>query len=181
MKTRFLKILEEIKLREDERDDDWANKGAGVIFMSRDSGKVLVGLRSKHVDEPHTWGTFGGGIESGEDPKEAAAREAYEEADYSVREDDIHPLYIHKDPDSNFRYYNFLVLVPNQFKIRAFNTEFDGDWEDDEGSNWETEDAKWVFLDELPDPLHFGLKNVLDDPKSIEILKELSERFSAST
>ncbi len=180
MKKRFLEILEEVKLSEDEREDDWANKGAGAIFMARDTGKLLLGLRSEFVDESGTWGTWGGGIEAGEDPKEAAAREAYEEADYSAREEDIHPLYVHEDPESGFRYYNYLIIVPNQFKIRPFNKDFDGDWKNDDGSNWETEDAKWFEFGDWPGPLHFGLKNLLKDPKSMEILKNLSERFSAS-
>lgn len=182
MKTRFLKILEEVKLKEDEREDDWADEknGAGVIFMARDTGRMLISFRSEHVDEPHTWGTWGGGIERGESPKEAAAREAYEEADYSTREEDIHLLYIHNDPDSDFKYFNYLVVVPTQFKIPVYNREFDGDWKNDDGSNWESENAKWVEFGDWPSPLHFGLKNVLEYPKSMKILKELSEKFSAA-
>ena len=178
MKKTFLEYLSAIDLSEDERDDDWAQKGAGAIFMSRDSGRMLLSYRSEHVDEPHTWGTWGGGIEKGEDPKEAAARECYEEADYSPREEDIHLLYVHEDEESGFQYFNYLILVPHQFKVPAYNEEFDGDWKDDDGSQWESEDAGWFKFGNWPKPLHFGLKNLLKDTKSMRILKELSERFS---
>lgn len=164
MKKRFLQIL-----REYENDHGaglaktgfWGKAGAGVIFMARDTGRILLPFRSAYVEQPHTWGTWGGAIDQGENPAEAAAREAYEEAGYSPRPNDIIPLYVFKHT-SGFRYYNFLVLVPHEFEPRA-----------GEGHAWETEGADWFEVGDWPSPMHFGLKNLLSDPKSIKTIQDL--------
>lgn len=38
----------------------WGNAGAGVILFAKDTGRVLLALRSPYVNEPNTWGTIGG-------------------------------------------------------------------------------------------------------------------------
>jgi hypothetical protein len=43
----------------------WGNRGAGCIIRARDTGRMLVGLRSEEVDEPLTLGTWGGAVDPG--------------------------------------------------------------------------------------------------------------------
>ena len=170
MKKTFLQILEQTQ---DEKHGQalrqtgfWGKAGAGAIFMARDTGRILLPFRSEDVLEGNTWGTWGGAIDEGETPKEAAARESYEEAGYSPRPEDIIPLYVFKH-QSGFRYFNFLILVPREFG-----------WEPSPEAAWETEYAQWFEHGNWPSPMHFGLKNLLRDPKSSETIYELSKRFS---
>lgn len=136
----------------------WGNRGAGVLFLARDTGRILFPFRSKKVEQPNTWGTFGGAIDPGEDPLEAAVREAEEESQKKIskKHDDIIPLFVFKSPTTTFRYYNYLVVVDSEFKPKL---------------NWETEDYKWVRFNEWPSPLHFGVEELLKDQESIRKIK----------
>ena len=127
----------------------FGNRGAGIILYCPETDKFLLGLRSQQVNEPGQWGTFGGKIEDGEDPKEAAIRETREEIDYhgpiSLR-----LLRIFKN--ANFEFYNYFGTVPREFKPRL---------------DWENSDARWFRLDEFPKNLHFGLQHILPDLQSV--------------
>lgn len=147
---------------EDERF--WGNRGAGILLIAKDTGRLLLVLRSQEVNEPGTWGIPGGAIDD-EDESEvsAAKREAHEEVGYRGNIE-IHQSYIFKA--AKFRYFNFIGIVPNEFTPRL-------DWENDE--------AEWFSLDELPSPLHFGLKALLQNAgKQIADLssnREINEAF----
>jgi len=39
------------------------NKGAGVFVFCSKTKRFLLGLRSEGVDEPNTWGIFGGALD----------------------------------------------------------------------------------------------------------------------
>ena len=52
---------------------------AGCIFISKDTGRILLAHRSGRVLEPHTWGTWGGKVDEGESPTQAVVREIEEE------------------------------------------------------------------------------------------------------
>lgn len=121
----------------------WGKQGAGCIILARSTGRILLPHRSSRVQEPNTWGVWGGAIDSDEDPGRAARREAEEEAGYSGNISMI-PLSVFSKGD--FRYHNFLAVVDDEFEPRL---------------NWETQDAVWTTLDSLPSPLHFGLRHVL--------------------
>jgi len=58
------------------------------------------------------------------------------------------PMYIFHDQKSGFKYYNFLAVVDDEFTPNL---------------NWETDNFKWVELDEVRhlSPLHFGLRVLL--------------------
>lgn len=132
----------------------WGKRGAGSIIVARDTGRVLLPLRSDAVMEPGTWGTWGGAIDAGEDPAEAARREAREEAGATTIEKMI-PLYVYRD-GQKFTYFNFLAVVPTEFKPQL---------------NRETEEARWVKPGEWPSPLHPGLRRLLADRASLEKIK----------
>jgi len=137
----------------------WGNAGAGVLPICPSTQRILVGLRSNEVNEPNTWGTFGGAIDNTEKPETSARRELAEELGYRGHIKLI-PAYIYTSPGGNFKYFNFLGVVDEEFKPRL---------------DWENDDAQWMTLDEiesLPN-IHFGLKNLLEKekPKIISILQ----------
>lgn len=137
----------------------WGKQGAGCIIVAKNTGRILLPHRSAHVLEPHTWGTWGGAIDSDEDPQEAARREVEEEAGYSGSADLI-PLAVFQK--GNFKYHNFLAVVNDEFRPQL---------------NWETQDYDWFEFGDWPSPLHMGLewllqkdgtkiKNIIDSFKS---------------
>jgi 8-oxo-dGTP pyrophosphatase MutT (NUDIX family) len=99
------------------------------------------------VQEPNTWGVWGGAIDSEEDPEEAAKRELEEEAGY---QGDIEMIPLSVFSKNSFRYYNFLAIIDEEFEPQL---------------NWETQGYKWTSLDNLPSPLHFGLQWLISQDK----------------
>lgn len=134
-------------------DRFWGNRGAGILLIAKDTGRLLLVLRSKYVNEPGTWGIPGGKIDDEESPNSAALREAQEELGYSGTIDTI-PAHVFKA--GNFRFYNFLGVIPTEFKPTL---------------NWENSDANWFSLSDLPSPLHFGVQSLLTN--SADKVKEI--------
>ena len=121
----------------------WGQAAAGCIFIAKDTGRILLAHRSDSVDQPDTWGTWGGKIDGDESPKDAIQREVEEET--GIEEFfKIHPLWVYKD--GNFKYYNFLVITQFEFTPRL---------------NWENDDFGWVEFGQWPRPLHFGLRELI--------------------
>lgn len=137
----------------------WGDEAAGILPICRSTGKILISFRGEQVNEPHTWGIFGGKMDKGETPEEAAKRELVEETCYQGKYELI-PAYIFIAPGNKFKYHNFIGIVEDEFK-----PDYD----------WETENSKWVTLDELIkiQPKHFGLKKLLDN--SMEIIKKFAK------
>jgi len=127
----------------------WGAQGAGVLPIAEDTGRLLIAHRSTHVNEPGTYGVWGGAIDPGEDPKEAARRELSEEAAYRGRIKLI-PAHVYTSPGGDFKYHNFIGIVESEFDPRL---------------DWETQGYKWVTYIELLDMrnrLHFGLEELID-------------------
>jgi 8-oxo-dGTP pyrophosphatase MutT (NUDIX family) len=123
----------------------WGRAGAGAIMVAADSRRILLPHRSMRVEQPGTWGVWGGAMDGDENPAEAARREVEEEAGAtSVLQ--MVPLYVFSKGD--FRYHNFLAVVPHEFKPNL---------------NWETQGYEWVEYGDWPSPMHFGLKALLDN------------------
>lgn len=117
----------------------WGSAGAGGIFLAKDTGRYLIAKRSAAVNEPNTWGTWGGKLDGDETAKEALEREIKEESGYSG-EYTLKWLYTFQR--GNFRFDNYLIAVPHEFEPTH---------------SWETSDHKWVRHGEWPKPLHFGM------------------------
>lgn len=136
-------------------ESHWGGKdgAAGCIVFARDTGRFLFGFRSREVDNSHLWSTFGGAIHPGMNPSKVAQMELTEETGYrgpiSMRF-----LYLYKDGD--FRYYNYLGIVDNEFKPHL---------------NWENDNAAWVKYGNWPDPLHPGTAQALAN--SISRIKQI--------
>jgi len=123
----------------------WGAQGAGAIVMARSTGRFLLPLRSRHVEQPGTWGVWGGAIDANEVPATAAKREIVEEAGYEG-EIEIVPLVVFES--GSFRYHNHLAIVEEEFTPQL---------------NWETERAEWFEFEDFPQPLHFGLLYMLEN------------------
>jgi len=121
----------------------WGNAGAGGIFYAKSTGKYCLAYRSKYVNEPHTWGVWGGAIDENESPEQAVKREIHEEAGYTGQFK-MKPLHVYKSGD--FTYHTFLIEVEDEFTPHL---------------DWETEKYGWFALDEFPKNLHFGLKPII--------------------
>lgn len=137
----------------------WGNLGAGVLPICKKTGKILVSYRSKYVNEPHTWGIFGGKLDEGFDKniQEVAKREFIEETGYNGKIQLI-PAYVYNT--EGFEYHNFIGLVDHEFVPEL---------------DWETEKIKWVDFEEFIKlyPKHFGLKALIKN--DLEKIKKYSK------
>lgn len=137
----------------------WGKQGAGCLFLAQDTGRICIAHRSGQVEQPNTWGTWGGAIDSGEDPAIAVQREVKEEAGYTGP---LHliPLYTFKHR-SGFKYYNFLALIDKEFTPIT---------------DWETQGSDWFEYGDWPTPLHPGLVTLLRDPGSIATIQKYASK-----
>jgi 8-oxo-dGTP pyrophosphatase MutT (NUDIX family) len=158
--------LHDIFVRMNENDDKahaqalqqtgfWGRAGAGCLFFAQDTGRFLVGHRSQAVEQPGTWGTWGGAIDRGEDPALAVKREAHEETGYNGPVT-VEPLLVFRKND--FRYSNFLLIVEQEFTPRL---------------NWENQGFRWCDWGAWPRLLHFGLVSLLQDAASAATMQRL--------
>ena len=133
---------------EDDPDENaegfFGKKGAGCLFLALNSGNVLIGKRSAKVMEPGTWGTWGGKIDGNENPVEALERELREECGFTQQADYIGVCVFR---EGEFEYFNYLVTVKQEFQPTL---------------NDETDDFEWTNINNLPQPLHFGLEDALN-------------------
>lgn len=144
----------------------WGTEAAGCIFVARDTGRILLAHRSNEVDyEPETWGTWGGKVDAGETPKDAVEREVEEETGFSGRYK-IHPLYVYRDGE--FSYHNYMVIVPFEFTPQL---------------NWENQGSAWVEYGQWPEPLHFGMEELIKHSgtkiqRVIELVKKRKSKMN---
>ena len=132
-----------------ESNGFWGNQASGILPICESTGRILIGLRSLNVNEPHTWGNFGGAIglddngmeEESLSPKDNALKEMEEELGYYG---DIRLIDSYIFEQDGFRYSNYIGLVREEFEPEL---------------NWETETTKWVSFDELlsQNDKHYGL------------------------
>lgn len=135
----------------------WGNAGAGCLIVAKDTGRILLPLRSEWVEQPGTWGTWGGAIDRGENPQTAAMREVSEEAGYPGKV--LQMVHLYRFQDKSFRYDTFAAVVETEFEPTL---------------NWETSQAEWVEFGKWPKPLHFGLEAVLKDSTAMNKLGNLT-------
>lgn len=112
---------------------------AFVIIWNENTKRVLMARRSRKVNNPKKWNFFGGGIEKGETPIQAAVRELEEEAGINISQSNLYRLDVYKDLKSNRKLYYYLLRVDK--KVRT-------------SLNFEHDKAEWFELDDIPDKLN---------------------------
>ncbi len=132
----------------------WGREGAGCLVIARSTGRALVFLRSEDVTEPFTWNICSGAVDAGTTAGEQALRELAQEAGYEG-DADLVPVLLYEE--AGFSFQNFLALVDDEFVPIL---------------NWESADARWVEPSEWPEPMHFGLRALLDDEASLAAIEE---------
>ena len=139
----------------------WGNIGAGILVFASETKRFLVSMRSKYVNEPHTYGVVGGKVDNEDDLdlKSEALRELDEETGYEGTIN-LTELSVYKNP--TFEYHTFLGVIEKEYEAVSH-----------EDHAWENDFFKWVTYEELVDlkPIHFGLKYTLD--KCEKTLSEL--------
>lgn len=134
----------------------WGKAGAGVLPFAINTKRFLFPLRSPFVEEPNTWGIWGGAIDEKENFKRAALREFAEESGYigKVLKLVLLSEYRHS---SGFHYFSYLLTIPTEFRPRL---------------DWETKSFTWVDYGKWPKPLHPKVKMLLDNFKVDSIIQE---------
>ena len=122
--------------------------GVGV-FVKR-NGKVLVGKR-KGSHGAGTWALPGGHLEPGESFEACCKREVFEETGLIIN--NISPVVFTND-------------VFNDDGLHYITLFFKGEYESGEAivaEPRECEEWRWVFLDDIPQPIFLPLRNALEE------------------
>ena len=120
--------------------------GAGVLFLSKDTGRCLFQLRNSNKRQKNTWGFWGGMLEDFETPYECIQRELKEEIVEVPDISKLNPIDVFQSTNKQFMYYSFVAIVDKEF-IPTLNKESAG--------------YAWVNIGQWPKPLHEGARNTL--------------------
>lgn len=121
-------------------------KAAGALILAKDTGRIMLNLRSKFTSHAGTWSFWGGMVEDNEQITEGLSREIFEEMGTIPNIKEVLPLDIYHSADGNFQYYTMLIIVEKEF-IPELNRESDG--------------YTWCRIGKYPKPLHTGAKKLL--------------------
>lgn len=132
-------------------------EASGVMLVNKD-GKALFLKRSGTGDHGGEWAFSGGGVDEGQDPKQSALRELYEETGYKA--DDCQEI-----GDSALDCYVDGASDAPPVNFTTFYHRASDDFTKPK-LNYESSDYKWASLDEAPEPLHPSVRAILNDEKS---------------
>lgn len=116
-------------------------RAAGVVYFCRSNNRlfVLLGKRSHNSPNPRQWASFGGKIELGERPRDAALREVEEETGYKDADSEsLRLLYISNNGDC--RFFCYFKEVSKQFAVPALD-------------KTEHSESGWFDITNLPSPV----------------------------
>lgn len=119
-------------------------RAAGILFRTKDGLALFLKRGDGADDHDGEWCTPGGGIEGDETPAQAASRETTEETGFHPPEIS-EPLAVTKIDGVEFS--TFLVEEPEPFDVVL---------------NGEHSEYAWAPIDAPPEPLHPGVRAVLD-------------------
>jgi 8-oxo-dGTP pyrophosphatase MutT (NUDIX family) len=145
-----------------EKTGFWGSAGAGCIMLASQTGRILLAHRSEYVEQPGTWGGWGGAIDAGMTPEESVRKEVSEEAGYH-EPFMLVPLY--RFESGSFKYFNYLAIVEHEFAPEL---------------NWETQGYQWCEWGKWPHPLHFGLEKLFADQASVDKIQQAIEQTRAA-
>ncbi len=145
----------------------WGRSGAGVLFTCSKDLTLLLGLRSESVEQPLTWGIFGGSCDGEgffdsdqiskskkDDSWDCAVREAVEEIGYFPKKYSIVGKVVFRK--NNFQYTSYVVDIPLIEKNRI---------DENHNLNWENDEIRWFSRDDAKKlkNLHFGVKHIFSE------------------
>jgi 8-oxo-dGTP pyrophosphatase MutT (NUDIX family) len=155
----------EISLNLRARIEGASDTAAGGLIISKSTGNILIALRSDSVEDPETYGIFGGRVDHFESPEEALEREIFEETGYPIfgTYQELGVLY---SEDNDFSYHTHIAYSPTDFVPNL---------------NWEHTKAEWVSLEALLDmdknTLHYGVAALLDNKSAISDLTNITNHY----
>jgi len=121
-------------------------KAAGALIVAKNTGRVMLNLRSRFTSHNGTWSFWGGMVLPDENIIEGLSRELAEEMGAIPDIIEVLPLDIYHSADGQFQYYTMLIVVQDEF-VPILNKESDG--------------YCWCRIGKWPKPLHSGAKKLL--------------------
>ena len=140
-------------------------KAVGTIFLSLNTDRILLGLRSTDSSHPLTWSFFGGKVVEGETLGYALQRELEEELINFPKIIKTIPLDNFVSNDDGFNYASFVSLIVDEFHP-ILNDEHVG--------------YAWVNIGAWPKPLHAGTKLILHNKNNIRKLNLILNRTNSN-
>lgn len=134
----------------------WGSSGSGVVIQARDTGRILLALRSYAVNEGGTWGIPGGAIDHGA-AIESAKREVREELGITLR---CRMTLLHRYEEPGFWYETFLCRINSEDSIEP-------------ELNWESDDWNWFDVNSLPKKMHPEVLKMLRRAQVLAVLKTI--------
>ena len=133
------------------------HKAVGSLFISKQTGRILLNLRSDKTSKGGLWSIFGGMIEKDETVQAALKRELIEEMGFVPDFIKAYPLDVYISLDGKFNYYTILIIVEDEF-IPKINRESDG--------------YAWCKLGKYPKPLHQAVRKLLSNKSVVQNIKK---------
>jgi 8-oxo-dGTP diphosphatase len=99
----------------------WGRFGAAGLLLSDPERGILLQRRAWWVHHGHTWALPGGALDAGENPRQAATREAFEEA--AVPPESVRPLAESVVDHGNWRYTTVLAALTREVEAKVANSE----------------------------------------------------------
>ena len=137
-----------------------AKIAAGCLFFAADTKNFLLLQRSEFVPSPGTWSLPGGRSEDNELPEDTARREIYEETGFDLEDQTLHLIYTNETHLPKFKFYTYASVIKRQFEPKL---------------NYENTDFVWCTKDNMPSPLHWGLKQLFKHRKAMKRLKHITK------
>ena len=139
--------------------------GAGCLITATETNRFLLIQRSEYVPLPLVWSLPGGKVDPDERPMVAAKREVLEEIGFDASARPLRLIYTNDVHAPRFRFYTYACVIKEEFKPTL---------------NWESSGYVWCDMDSLPDPLHWGVSQLINHDSSARILKKFIEEQNRS-
>ncbi len=141
-------------------------KAAFGLIISKETGNLLVALRSSEVASPNTYSIFGGQFDDYESPDEALEREIFEETGYPIF-GTYKPLSIQYDSNNDAAFHTHIAFSPEDFEPQL---------------NWEHDSAEWMSLEKLKEipenMLHQGMLQLINNPLVFDEILKITQHYT---
>ena len=120
---------------------------SGALLYAKSTKRFLL-LQKAHGKHAGTWGLVGGTTVEGENPWQGLQREITEEIGFIPEIVKTIPIETFVSNDTIFNFHTYLCIINNEF-VPTLSSEHCG---------W-----AWSTIDNVPKPLHQGLRNSLSN------------------